>query len=96
MSSAGEAVAKVRAPANPVGLVHALCTKWGVVGVERQLMLALAFGTQSLLLEWLLHPALTLGPVGHSAMFSNYIPVRSHYLHPIASAVRPDNDARLN
>ena len=38
MASAGDAAAKVRAPANPVATVDALCAKRGVVVVECQLV----------------------------------------------------------
>ena len=59
VASAGDAVAKVTAPASPVASTHALCAKGEVVVVECRLVLALAFGTLSLLLEC----PLTIGPV---------------------------------
>ena len=61
---AGDPVAKVTAPAYPVGTSLALCAIGGVVEVKCRLVLALAFITLSLLLQCLR----TIGPVGLNTM----------------------------
>ena len=66
VSSAGDAAAKVTAPASPVASIHALCAKVGVVGVECRLVLTHSCGTLNLLLEW----PLMFGPVGQNTMLA--------------------------
>ena len=74
-ASAGDAVAKVTAPASPVASTstHALCAKGEVVVVECRLVLARAFGTLNLLLEC----PLMRGPVGHNTMLTETLSASS-------------------